>query len=185
MRPGSTRGNTLSRGGRESFSASACTTWKVVGRKGLPTPCALRPRARCYPKTGRIEPGLIFGPVQSCPLWGSNADGESRSSPSHGLAPERVEPVVSPGLTWYTQGGQQGCYCAAPRLDDQYRASDKALVIRSLRMNSLPPELGARIGKVAHQVNCPPDAILFVLRGLPQARGLDFEIFHIDAAGLC
>ena len=39
--PGSNRGNTLSQGGRESFSASACTTWKVVDQKRLPTPAAL------------------------------------------------------------------------------------------------------------------------------------------------
>jgi len=52
-------------------------------------------------------------------------------------------------------------------------------------MNSLPRQLGARIGKVAQQVNCPPDAILFVLRGLPQTRALAYEVLHVDAAELC
>jgi uncharacterized repeat protein (TIGR04138 family) len=52
-------------------------------------------------------------------------------------------------------------------------------------MNSLPPQLEARIGKVAQQVNCPSDAILFVLRGLAQNHATASGASHIDAAELC
>src|SRR3569623_392571 len=52
-------------------------------------------------------------------------------------------------------------------------------------MEHLPPQLETRIGKVAQQVNRPPDAILFVLRGLAQAHEMASESFHVGAAELC
>ncbi len=52
-------------------------------------------------------------------------------------------------------------------------------------MEHLPPQLEARIGKVAQQVNRPPSAILFVLRGLTRAPEMASESFHVDAAELC
>jgi uncharacterized repeat protein (TIGR04138 family) len=52
-------------------------------------------------------------------------------------------------------------------------------------MSGLTSDLETRLGKVAQQVNYPPDAILFVLRGLAQPRAPGREVVHVDAAELC
>ena len=52
-------------------------------------------------------------------------------------------------------------------------------------MSKLPKQLKPRIYRTAKQANCSPDAIMFVLRNLPQNESTNRETTHINAADLC